>query len=226
MKKSGPSSLIPCWPRRYGLTRLLSRWSISHGQTPSSDVGSSSDSLACTSKWLMVLSRKCSNFYPFGLRSFWNLNCVKSEFLGPFSFFFSVLSAPILLSSVPWSIKSPRQTMTVFWRFIHSLNTYLSKARDGPGIMVGVGENDGRCVSAIMEDTQKKCHDVGMLALLKVTQSCLTLCNLMDYTVLGILQARILEWVAFPFSRASSQPRDRAQVSHIGTREALEYWSG
>ena len=35
----------------------------------------------------------------------------------------------------------------------------------------------------------------------KVTQSCLTLCNPMDYTVLGILQARILEWVAFPFSR-------------------------
>ena len=35
----------------------------------------------------------------------------------------------------------------------------------------------------------------------KVTLSCLTLCNPMDYTVLGILQARILEWVAFPFSR-------------------------
>ena len=34
----------------------------------------------------------------------------------------------------------------------------------------------------------------------KVTQSCLTLCNLMDYTVHGILQARILEWVEpFPF---------------------------
>ena len=30
-------------------------------------------------------------------------------------------------------------------------------------------------------------------------QSCLTLCNPMDYTVLGILQARILKWVAFPF---------------------------
>ena len=29
-----------------------------------------------------------------------------------------------------------------------------------------------------------------------------------DYTVHGILQARILEWVAFPFSRGSSQPRD------------------
>ena len=38
----------------------------------------------------------------------------------------------------------------------------------------------------------------------KVTQSCLTLCDPMDYTVHGILQARILEWVAFPFSRGSS----------------------
>ena len=35
----------------------------------------------------------------------------------------------------------------------------------------------------------------------------------MDYTVLGILQARILEWVAFPFSRGSSQLRDWTQVS-------------
>ena len=33
------------------------------------------------------------------------------------------------------------------------------------------------------------------------------------YTVHGILQARILEWVAFPFFRGSSQPRDRTQVS-------------
>ena len=41
----------------------------------------------------------------------------------------------------------------------------------------------------------------------KVTQLCPTLCNPMDYTVYGILQARILEWVALPFSRGSSQPR-------------------
>ena len=34
----------------------------------------------------------------------------------------------------------------------------------------------------------------------------------------GILQARILEWVAFPFSRGSSQPKDRTQVSHIAGR--------
>ena len=49
----------------------------------------------------------------------------------------------------------------------------------------------------------------------KVAQSCLTLCDPMDYTVPGILQARVLEWVAFPFSRESSQPRDQTQVSCI-----------
>ena len=49
----------------------------------------------------------------------------------------------------------------------------------------------------------------------KVTQWCLTLCDPMDYTVYGILQARILQWVAFPFSRGSSQPRDRTQVSRM-----------
>ena len=42
--------------------------------------------------------------------------------------------------------------------------------------------------------------------------------NPMDYAVHGILQARILEWVAFPFSRGSSQLRDRSQVSHIAGR--------
>ena len=40
-----------------------------------------------------------------------------------------------------------------------------------------------------------------MKVVVKVTQSCLTLCDPTDYTVHGILQARILEWVAFPFSR-------------------------
>ena len=37
----------------------------------------------------------------------------------------------------------------------------------------------------------------------------------MDYTLPGILQARILEWVAFPCSRGSSQPKDRTHVSRI-----------
>ena len=52
----------------------------------------------------------------------------------------------------------------------------------------------------------------------KIAQSCLTLCDPMDYIHRGILQARILEWVAFPFSRRSSQLRDRTQVSRISGR--------
>ena len=52
----------------------------------------------------------------------------------------------------------------------------------------------------------------------KVTQSCPILCDPKDHTIHGILQARILEWVAFPISRGSSQPRDRTQVSCIAGR--------
>ena len=53
----------------------------------------------------------------------------------------------------------------------------------------------------------------------KVAQLCPTLCDPMDCIVHGILQARILEWAAFPFSRGSSQPRDRTQVSCIALKE-------
>ena len=52
----------------------------------------------------------------------------------------------------------------------------------------------------------------------KVAQLCLTLFDPMDYTVHGILQARILEWVAFAFSRKSSQPQHQTQVSCIAGR--------
>jgi len=52
----------------------------------------------------------------------------------------------------------------------------------------------------------------------KVSQSCPTLCDPMDYTVLWILQTRILEWVAVPFARGSSRLRDWTQVSHIAGR--------
>ena len=52
----------------------------------------------------------------------------------------------------------------------------------------------------------------------KLAQLRLTLCNPMAYTVHGILQARILAWVAFPFSRGSSQLRDQTQVFCIAGR--------
>ena len=57
----------------------------------------------------------------------------------------------------------------------------------------------------------------------EIAQSCLTLCDPMDCSppgssIHGILQARVLEWVAIPFSRGSSQPRDRTGVSCIAGR--------
>ena len=60
----------------------------------------------------------------------------------------------------------------------------------------------------------------------EVAQLCPTLCNPVDCSppgssVHGILQARILEWVAISFSRGSSQPRDRTQVSRIAGRHFI-----
>ena len=65
----------------------------------------------------------------------------------------------------------------------------------------------------------------------KIAQLCPTLCDSMDYTVHGILQVRILEWVAVPFSRESSQPRDQTPIAggfftSWATKEAQEYWRG
>ena len=69
----------------------------------------------------------------------------------------------------------------------------------------------------------------------EVAQSCLTLCHPVDCSLAGsslhgILQARVLEWVAISFSRVSSQPRDQTRVSCIvgrcfnlwATREAMQ----
>ena len=55
----------------------------------------------------------------------------------------------------------------------------------------------------------------------EVSQSCPTLCdpvdcNLLGCSVHGILQARIMEWIAISFSRGSSRPRDRTWVSRTG----------
>ena len=89
------------------------------------------------------------------------------------------------------------------------------------------------------EDVQEDCNEAGdteplnsdesslpveeVLPLLKVPQSCPTLCDPMDCSlpdcsVYGILQERILEWVAVPSSRVSSQSRYPAQVSRIADR--------
>ena len=59
----------------------------------------------------------------------------------------------------------------------------------------------------------------------KVAQSCLTLCDPVDYTIHGILQDRILEWVAVPFSRGSSQPTQGSNPSLPHCRQILYHLS-
>ena len=85
--------------------------------------------------------------------------------------------------------------------------------------------SDGATFSWVMEETPgrrqlwpKDLEFCGYC--FSVTKSCLTLCNSMDCSppgcsVHGILQARILAWVAISFSRASSQCRDQTQVSQV-----------
>ena len=60
----------------------------------------------------------------------------------------------------------------------------------------------------------------------EVAQSCPTLCDPLDCSlpgssVHGILQARIVEWVAISFCRGSSRPRDRTEISHIAGRHFI-----
>ena len=64
------------------------------------------------------------------------------------------------------------------------------------------------------------------LSEVRAAQVCPTLYGPTDYTVHGILQARILEWAAFPLSRGSSQPRDRTQASRIAGRLFTSWATG
>ena len=77
-----------------------------------------------------------------------------------------------------------------------------------------------------------KCYHIDYIHYFIHAQLCLTLCDPMDYhlpgsSVLGILQARILEWVAISFSRGTSAPRDRTCVSCISCidRYILYHWA-
>ena len=86
---------------------------------------------------------------------------------------------------------------------------------------------DTHCLTVIQWDYFLQCLDhkilniysasTGFYVCVLITQYCLTLCDPMncsppESSVHGILQARILEWVAIPFSRGSSRPRDLTQV--------------
>ena len=93
------------------------------------------------------------------------------------------------------------------------------------GMLVSYSLQEGRAGEGLYRDFSS--FSVGFFGTVKVKVAQLwpTLCDPIDYAVCGILQARTLEWVAFPFSRGSSQPRDWTQVSRIaGIREQWIHW--
>ena len=91
---------------------------------------------------------------------------------------------------------------------------WLSIAQYSAYRAVGIGEMSVRRINEFYiyylkiayQNATRKGLAVDTHGEMKVAQLCLTLCDPMGSTVHGILQARILEWVAF--SRGSSQPRD------------------
>ena len=100
-----------------------------------------------------------------------------------------------------WSLKTPK---TMLMKMPNPLpppqiETYNTPERSGLCSMLALK----RCIFTLESEVKWKSF------------SHVRLCDPMDYAVHGILQAGILEWVAVPFFRGSSHPRDWTKVSHI-----------
>ena len=128
--------------------------------------------------------------------------------LGKFAIHIHQLWAPTDITDLSW------HTLTSIPRPLH-LSTHIFRGSGYQVLSRNTSQHPRRFTSDAYFTLHKivtRSDEAGMKV--KVTQSCPTLCNLMDYTVHGILQARIREWVVFPFFRGSSQPRDQTEVSH------------
>ena len=98
-----------------------------------------------------------------------------------------------------------------------------------PGTMGGLMIWVDQCKYHILISPEPHPQTTGWMHACSVAQSCLTLCDSMDYSlpgssVHGIFQARILEWVAISSSRGSFSPRDWTHISCIG-RRILYNWA-
>ena len=122
-------------------------------------------------------------------------------------------------------VDGPRLLWQLPWLFLEQTGhvTTLTKSLSYKGNLASLGNTPGCARVASLSMHMIYCgRQWGLPQVLaskkvkvKVAQWCLTLCEPMECTVHGILQARILEWVAFPFSRGSSQHRNQTRVSCI-----------
>ena len=142
------------------------------------------------------------------LISYWCLPCFCDYFLRACSsyhktFFLvlgmtlSLLVCLVQLLSCVWLFATP-------WTTAHQASLSITNSQSSPKPM---------SIESVMPSNHHAPES-------EVAQSCPTLCYSMDgslpgFSVHGIFQARVLEWVAFSFSRGSSGPRDRTQVSSV-----------
>ena len=123
------------------------------------------------------------------------------------------------ISLAPWTLRTNWHSNFVshltFWVFIPTVSSLIQELLPGKHSHFGF-------LNPRHQLFNHSCMEPKKVKVL-VTQSCLTLCDPMDgsspdSSVHRTLQARILKWVTIPFSRGSSQPKDRTQVSHIAGR--------
>ena len=144
--------------------------------------------------------RLCQQTVPFGHSDGEHLDCLHSQavFRSYFAFPPSFTST---VGAAPPALPTPCQ----------------KAVGPVPGAMGGVSDEEPGQASIGSPDKSD-------VVVIKLTQSCPTLCNPMGCSLRGcavhwIFQATVLEWVAISFSRGSSQPRDRTQVSRIVHRD-------
>ena len=112
----------------------------------------------------------------------------------------------------------PGSLLGQLWRRSTEPGRWGTSSVCNPNFLYWVGPGKPTCVEMLSKIVQlTECCCCGVL----VTQSCPALCGPMDCSpagcsVNGILQARLLEWEAIPFSRRSPQPRDQTQVCTAG----------